>query len=78
MTPRTFKLYAFGETPSGKLDELPNIWGKNQQINQTPQLINFSKNPSDQKTLPGSFGKGNASYKSNLAGYLQKQNQNQN
>lgn len=26
MTPRTFKLYAFGETPSGKLDEVSNVW----------------------------------------------------
>jgi hypothetical protein len=42
MTPRTMKLYAFGETSSSELERLPQLWGNKNTQSSQGQILNFS------------------------------------
>jgi hypothetical protein len=60
MTPRTMKLYAFGETSSIELERLPQLWGNksNMPLGGQAQLLNFNKDHHHPPPVPTQFSKG--------------------
>mmetsp|Transcript_559 Transcript_559/g.609 ORF Transcript_559/g.609 Transcript_559/m.609 type:complete len:88 (-) Transcript_559:188-451(-) len=69
MTPRTCFLYAFGETPSNKLDKLPELLKETQS---NSNLINFAEERRSRPLVPSQFKKA-PNLKSNYISLIKQQ-----